>query len=59
MHQNRRFRVWSALALLAAVSACSGTQPTAQIPVSGVNGNNGGAVATIYWDSQGHAHFEN
>ena len=59
MHQDRRFRLWGALALLAVLSACSGPQPMAEIPVSGISGTNGGATETIYYDSQGHAHFEN
>ena len=59
MHLDRRFRLWGALALLATLSACSGPQPGAQIPVSGVNGSDGGATETIYYDSQGRAHFEN
>ena len=53
------FGLWAALALLTILSACSGPQPMAEIPVSGVSGNSGGSVATIYYDSQGHAHFQN
>ena len=61
---DRRFRLQAALALLTilsacSLSACSGSQPRAQIPVSGVDGDDGGSTATIYYDSQGHAHFEN
>lgn len=56
---DREFGLWAALALLTILSACSGPQPMAEIPVSGVSGNSGGAVATIYYDSQGHAHFHN
>jgi ABC-type glycerol-3-phosphate transport system substrate-binding protein len=54
-----RSRLAAALALLTILSACSGLQPTAQIPVSGVSGSDGGSTETIYYDSQGHAHFEN
>ncbi len=56
---DRRFRLWAALALLTILSACSGSQPRAQIPVSGVDSDDGGSTATIYYDSQGRAHFEN
>jgi hypothetical protein len=56
---DRRLWLGAALALLTILSACSGPQPMAEIPVSGVSGNSGGSVATIYYDSQGHAHFEN
>jgi hypothetical protein len=56
---DRRLWLGVALALLTILSACSGPQPTAQIPVSGVNGSDGGSTETIYYDSQGHAHFEN
>ncbi len=59
MHVDRRFRLWGALALLAALSACSGAEPRAQVPVSGVSGGDGGSTDTIYYDSQGRAHFEN
>jgi hypothetical protein len=56
---DRRLWLGAALALLTILSACSGPQPAAEIPVSGVSGNSGGSVATIYYDSQGHAHFQN
>ena len=56
---DRRLWLGAALTLLTIFSACSGMQPMAQIPVSGVSGSDGGADETIYYDSQGHAHFEN
>jgi hypothetical protein len=51
---DRRLWLGAALALLTSLSACSGPQPMAQIPVSGGKGS----IRTIYYDSQGHAHFE-
>ena len=47
---------WLLLAMLA-LAACSGPH-SATIPVSGVNGPNGGAEETLYFDRTGHAHFQ-
>jgi hypothetical protein len=56
---DRRLWLGAVLALLTILSACSGPQPMAQIPVSGIDSDDGGSTATIYYDSHGNAHFEN
>jgi hypothetical protein len=41
------------------LASCSGIHSEAHIPVSGISGSDGGAIATIYYDSTGHPHFRN
>lgn len=42
---------------LLGLAACAGMGQPGQVPVSGVTGDRGGAISTIYYDAQGNAHF--
>ena len=57
MRRSPPLRLWLVIAGVSLLAACSGTQRPAQIPLSGINGNNGGADETIYYDKTGHPHF--